>query len=58
MKHYYSYQITNLLNNKIYVGTHKTKNLKNGYIGLGKVLKNAIENFKKYVGMFINKQKS
>jgi group I intron endonuclease len=49
---YYLYQITNLVNNKIYVGVHKTKNMNDGYMGSGKVIVNAIEkyginNFKK-----------
>lgn len=49
---YYVYQITNLVNAKIYVGVHKSKSLNDGYMGSGKIIKNAIEkygisNFKK-----------
>lgn len=49
---YYIYKITNLINGKIYVGVHKTKDLNDGYMGSGKVIRRAIEkhgidNFKK-----------
>jgi Putative endonuclease segE, GIY-YIG domain len=54
--YYYVYQITNLLNNKIYVGKHKSSIHPdaNGYYGSGKQIKAAIEkygieNFKKEV---------
>lgn len=38
MTYYYIYQITNLVNAKIYVGVHKTKDLNDGYMGSGKVI--------------------
>lgn len=51
---YYLYKITNLVNERIYVGVHKTINENDGYMGSGKILKAAIrkygiENFKKDV---------
>lgn len=52
--YFYLYQITNLVNGKIYVGVHRTKNIDDGYFGSGKALKNAVakyglENFKKEI---------
>lgn len=36
--HYYLYKVTNSINNKIYIGVHKTRNLDDGYRGSGKRL--------------------
>jgi len=51
---YTIYKITNLLNDKIYIGKHQTKDLNDGYMGSGKHLKRAIskhgiKNFKKEI---------
>lgn len=51
---YYLYEIRNNLNNKVYVGVHKTTNMNDGYMGSGKVIRNAIkkhgtENFTKTI---------
>lgn len=48
------YKITNMVNSKIYVGCHITKNVNDGYMGSGKLLsyakkKYGIENFQKEI---------
>jgi len=52
--HYLVYKITNRINGKVYIGTHKTDDLADGYMGSGKYLNHAIkkhgvENFEKMI---------
>jgi hypothetical protein len=51
---YTIYKITNKLDGKIYIGKHQTKDLNDGYMGSGKILryaihKHGIENFTKEI---------
>lgn len=51
---YTIYKTTNLINNKIYIGVHRTENLGDTYLGSGIAINNAIkkysvENFKKEI---------
>lgn len=42
---YTIYKTTNLINGKFYIGKHKTKELNDGYLGSGKLLRRAIKKY-------------
>ena len=46
MEFYLIYKTTNLLNNKIYIGSHRTDNIEDDYLGSGTLLKQAIKKIK------------
>ena len=54
-KHYLIYQITNTVNNKIYIGKHITENVDDDYFGSGKLIRKAINKYglDKFVKMIL-----
>ena len=48
-KHNVVYQITNLINGKIYIGVHSTDDINDGYMGSGDLIKMAIKNMVKTI---------
>ena len=57
--YHFVYKITNLINNKIYIGVHSTDILDDGYLGKGSLIVKAVkkygkENFKRDILKFFN----
>jgi len=55
-KYYIVYETRNIINNKIYVGVHKTENINDSYLGSGVILKKAIKKYgrDKFVRKLLN----
>lgn len=41
--YYLVYKITNIINQKFYIGAHKTEDKNDGYMGSGKIVTSAIK---------------
>ena len=49
MKYYTIYSVTNNINGKIYIGKHQTKNIEDGYMGSGRLIREAIEDIEEQI---------
>lgn len=62
--YYLVYKTTNKINGKIYIGYHQTKNLNDGYLGSGKLIKRAVEKYgptafeREILGSFCSKEEA
>jgi len=45
MGHFILYKTTNLVNNKTYIGIHRTNDLNDGYLGSGVAFKKALKKY-------------
>lgn len=43
--HHYLYRVTNLINDRFYIGVHSTHNLKDSYLGSGKRIKAEVKKY-------------
>ena len=62
MRYHFVYKITNNVNSKIYVGVHSTNNINDGYMGSGKIFRNAFQKYgresfsREILGFFYTRQ--